>query len=56
MLSLDEMCAIACECQTKMADAMLVACVNEALESRRNLDLRQADVDRYLRLVMSGES
>lgn len=54
-MSIDELCAAACSHQTKMADALLVACVQHALETQHALDLREEDIDRYLAIVTAQQ-
>lgn len=51
MMTLDELCSAACSYQTKTADALLVACVKRAIETKHRLDLRQEDVERFVALI-----
>lgn len=51
MVSLDELCASACDSHTKMADAMLVACVQTALDTGHPLELSPSDTDRYFTII-----
>lgn len=51
MVSLEELCASACDNHTKMADAMLVACVQTALYTSHPLELSSSDIDRYYSII-----